>query len=372
MVSYLRNAWYAAAFADELHDRPLARTLLDMAVVLFRGADGAAAMLLDRCPHRFAPLSKGRIAGDGIECGYHGLRFNSAGACIHNPHLPDGRAPAAARVPAFPVLERFGMLWFWPGDPSRADPALLPALPYLEDDATFTVFRGHLQVRANYQLIIDNLMDLSHASFLHPQFGSGGVSPEVALAATTMRLERRDRSVFNYRMRSGLSAPAGVRALFGFDDRPVHTKTHMTYHAPGLLDLDAGNWYPDQDEDEGLLIPQAHCVTPETEFSSHYFYSAGRNRGHDDPRVADAMTALLDTAFREQDEPMIEAVQSRMGSVSDLDVLRPVLLTTDAAPVAARRLLAKLIAQEGDEATAAQNGAPATQRDRRSAQEPVT
>jgi phenylpropionate dioxygenase-like ring-hydroxylating dioxygenase large terminal subunit len=371
MATYLQNAWYAAAFTDELNDGPLARTLLDMPVVLFRRADGTAAMLLDRCPHRFAPLSRGKIVGDAIECGYHGLRFNGAGACIHNPHLPDGRAPAAARVPAFPVLERSGMLWFWPGDPSRADPALLPPLAYLEDDAKFTVFHGHLHVRANYQLIIDNLMDLSHGSFLHPQFGSGGVSPEVALAATTMRLERRERSVFNYRVRSGLSAPAGVRALFGFDDRPVHTKSHMTYHAPGLLDLDAGNWYPEQDEAEGLLIPQAHCVTPETEFSSHYFYSAGRNRGHDDPKVADAMMALLDTAFREQDEPMIEAVQSRMGSISDLDLLRPVLLTTDPAPVAARRLLAKLIAQEADEAAASKNGAAAADRSRRPAQDPV-
>jgi phenylpropionate dioxygenase-like ring-hydroxylating dioxygenase large terminal subunit len=344
---YLKNVWYAAAFSDEVNDSPFARTLLDTELAIFRQSNGAAVILRDRCPHRFAPLSLGKVIGDELQCPYHGLRFGSSGACTHNPHAKEGGPLKAASVRSYPVLEKYGIVWFWPGAVERAYQSLLPEIAFLTEPERFGVVKGYLHVKGNYQLVVDNLLDLSHAQYIHPEFAVKGVDAEKALAHTTVKLERRERSVFNYRMRSGLPAPTATKALFGVgDDTLVHVKTHMTWHPPAMLDFDAGSWEIDTPEAEGALIPQLHFITPETEFTSHYFFINGRNRRLGDPDVDAALLNLFDTAFRRQDEPMIAAVQKRMGNVSDIEKLRPVLLQIDSAPAAARRMLAMLIAEE--------------------------
>jgi len=351
MSIYLENIWYAASFSDEVGEAPLARTLLDVECVLFRKSDSEPAMLRDRCPHRFAPLSMGKIVEDSLQCPYHGLQFDCTGACIHNPHMKGGGPLAAASVRSYPVIEKYGIIWFWPGDPALADETLLPTIAFLEAPDRFRIVKGLLHVKGNYQLIVDNLLDLSHASFIHPQFAGSNIDPEVALAATTTKLERGERSIRNYRIRKGLPAPRPSQVLFGSSpDAPVNAKTHMTWHPPALLDFDAGTWEEGTPEEEGALIPQLHFATPETQLTSHYFFINGRNQRLDDPDVDEALLALFDKAFRQQDEPMIEAVQRRMGTVSDINDLDPVLLKTDAAPVSARRMLASMIAQERDPA----------------------
>jgi len=148
-------------------------------------------------------------------------------------------------------------------------------------------------------------------------------------------------------MRSGLGPGAAHTALFGMDpDMPVHTDSTMTWHPPAMLDFAVGAWEMDKDRESGVHIPQLHVITPETEFTSHYFFVNGRNRRQDEPEVDQALLDFFDVAFRQQDEPMIEMVQQNMGDVSDLNELDPILLSTDAAPVSARRMLAALIAQE--------------------------
>jgi vanillate O-demethylase monooxygenase subunit len=251
-------------------------------------------------------------------------------------------------------LERDGFIWFWPGDPDGVDEARLPRFPYLSDPRRFSVIKGWLHVRGNYQLVVDNLLDLSHAAYLHPEFAAPGVSTEQALAATTTRLERRGDSVYNYRLRAGLPSPGPSRRLFGFGEEPVNAKSHMTWRAPAVLDFDLGQWEVGTAEEDGLALPQAHVITPETEFTSHYFFVNARNRRLGDPDVDAALLKVFDTAFRTQDEPMIEAVQARMGKVSDIRELKPALLSIDAAPMAARRMLAKLIAEEEQAAAAAE------------------
>lgn len=352
MSIYLYNAWYAAGFSEELAEKPVARTLLDEEIVLFRKADGSPAMLEDRCPHRFAPLSRGRVVGNHLECGYHGLRFDATGACAANPHAKAGAPGYRATIRSYPVIERHGLIWFWPGDPSLADPGKLIELSFMMQPERFSVVKGYLHVAGNYQLIADNLLDLSHAVYLHPEFAIRSASQEATLAATESRLERRERSIFNYRLRTGLEANQQTKALFGFPDGPAITKSHMTWHPPGLLDFDLGTWAPGTAEEDGVLLPQAHITTPETEFTTHYFFVNGRNRRLRDPVVDQALRDMFDTAFRGQDEPMIEAVQRKMGRISDIQKLNPVLLATDGAPVAARRLLARLIEQERTDAAA--------------------
>ncbi len=123
-MNFLRNAWYCAGWAADLGAEPITRTYLNEPVLLYRMRDGRAVAIGERCPHRFAPLHKGKLRDDCIECPYHGLRFDASGACVHNPH-GDGAIPKAARVKAYPLVEQYGALWIWMGDPSLADESAL-------------------------------------------------------------------------------------------------------------------------------------------------------------------------------------------------------------------------------------------------------
>ena len=167
-MTCLRNAWYVAAWADELGDAPLGRALLDEKVVLFRQGDGAVAALADRCPHRFVPLSLGKVCDGQLTCGYHGLRF--AVDERFNDHVR-----AASRRKSYPVVERHRAVWMWMGnEPARPDD--IPDFAFL-DDPGFEVISGVTAMAANYLLEIDNLMDLSHLDYLHlATIGNGSLS----------------------------------------------------------------------------------------------------------------------------------------------------------------------------------------------------
>jgi phenylpropionate dioxygenase-like ring-hydroxylating dioxygenase large terminal subunit len=344
---YLHNCWYAAAFSDEVGREPLARTLLDTPMVFYRRQDGTPVALVDRCPHRFAPLSVGTLVGDDIQCAYHGLRFDCTGKCVANPH--NGNKPlGAASVDSFTLFERYGVVWIWPGEAELADTSLIPHFPYLEDDTVWRVLKGHLLVMGNYQLVTDNLLDLTHAPYLHPGFAIPDITPEQQLAATRVTVEKTERSVHYYRHRNGLPPNQATIDLFGFANKPAISRTHMHWYPPALIDFDNGTYFDGQTEMDGFCFPQAHLITPETEITSHYFFAAARNLKLEDPATDAALTAVLNTAFRTQDEPMIEAVQRRMGPTGDLESLGPVMLKTDAAPVLARRMLKAMIAAEQD------------------------
>lgn len=345
MSLFLRNCWYVAAFSDDVTRGPLARTLLDKPVVLYRREDGTPVALHDRCPHRFAPLSTGRLVGDTIQCGYHGLAFDSAGRCVANPHN-DGKPLASAGIESFELHERYGFVWIWFGDAALADPALLPNFFYLEDPENFRVQSGSLHVKGNYQLVTDNLLDLTHAPYLHPGFAMPGVTVAQQLAATTTKVERDGDTVVYHRIRKGLPPNQATIDLFDFPPEPCETRTHMHWHAPALISFDNGTKFEGQTDLEGFWFPQAHCITPETETTCHYFFVAARNLKKDDPSTDEAIMNVLVTAFRDQDEPMIEAVQKRMGNTGDIDALKPILLKTDTAPVMARRILKEMIAAE--------------------------
>lgn len=124
-MKLLRNTWYAAAWSRDVGVDFSTRELLGEPMLLYRKHDGAPVAMIDRCPHRFAPLSMGKRVGDGVECGYHGLQFDCSGDCSKNPH-GDGRIPPGARVRSFPAEDRYGLVWIWAGEPSRADASLIP------------------------------------------------------------------------------------------------------------------------------------------------------------------------------------------------------------------------------------------------------
>ena len=161
---FLKNHWYVAAWSDELGAEPLALTMLDEDVLLYRKRDGTPVALENRCAHRRLPLSKGRIVGDEIQCGYHGLVYDGDGACVKVPG--QARAPRGTRVRSYPVIERHAFVYVWMGDPEDADEARIIDFPRL-DHPEWGVTKLHLRIEANYLLLIDNLLDLSHVAYLH-------------------------------------------------------------------------------------------------------------------------------------------------------------------------------------------------------------
>src|SRR5215469_4937089 len=169
MPPFLRNCWYVAAWASEVGREPFARVFLDRPVMLYRTTDGEAVALEDRCCHRNLPLSMGKIEGDDIRCGYHGLKFDRTGACVEIPG--QSQIPPDARVARYPLTERWGLLWIWMGDASVANEALLPKWHYLAEPG-WSVIKGNdakpIPMKCNWELNNDNLLDLSHVTFVHP------------------------------------------------------------------------------------------------------------------------------------------------------------------------------------------------------------
>lgn len=337
-MSFLLNAWYAAGWNHTLEDAPLARTIHDQPIVIYRGEDGAPIALADRCPHRFAPLSRGRIKGDRIACGYHGLEFDSTGKCVRNPH-GKGTIPAALGVRSYPVAERYGMIWIWMGAAENADEALIAALPGLEDNGLSWI-HGQLHVAANYQLVIDNLLDLSHVEFMHPFLAAEGNSER-----TQFRAEQDGNQVSAYYDVKGEPISGLFRLLWDGNDEIGDMRAYMHWQAPSALYLDTGMDPEAGAGGEGALIPTVHLLTPETDDTTHYFWAAGRNRCHGDEQISGMLHFGTQNAFENEDEPMIRAVRSRMTS-NDLFAHKPAILPFDEAGVRARRVLKRLIDAE--------------------------
>ncbi|MBY0392830.1 MAG: aromatic ring-hydroxylating dioxygenase subunit alpha [Novosphingobium sp.] len=163
--TYLRHCWYVAGWASDLGDTPQQRVFLEEPVALFRDAEGKANAVSGRCPHRWAPLGQGKVVDGALTCPYHGLRFDGTGACVHNPH-PGGQLPES-RLGVYPLVERHALLWIWMGDADKADPALIPDFSWLADPKWEAV-RGATVAEGHYELYSDNILDLSHANFVHP------------------------------------------------------------------------------------------------------------------------------------------------------------------------------------------------------------
>ncbi|MFK7841791.1 MAG: Rieske 2Fe-2S domain-containing protein [Sphingorhabdus sp.] len=337
-MPFLKTAWYPAAWTETLVDDVQAIQILDDPIVLFRNGSGKISALHDACPHRFAPLSLGKWKDGILACGYHGLEFDGSGACIHNPH-GKGLIPKALGVRSYPVAERYGMIWIWAGDVDKADENLLPSLPILEDKEFSWVF-GELDVSAHYELVIDNLLDLTHVEFMHPFLASEGGSARTSYTAeqngniVSALYETRDEEI------------TGLFQLLWEGEHPTaHLRANMRWQPPTYLDLETSMGIEEGAAENDARVPVLHLLTPIGDEGTRYFWAAGRNRAHGNEEISKMLHFGTQHAFENEDEPMINAVRSRMHS-NDLLAHRPALLPTDEAAVRARRILAKLIEDE--------------------------
>jgi vanillate O-demethylase monooxygenase subunit len=340
--TYLRNAWYVAAWSDDLvEDRLLARTILKEPIVLYRKADGSPAALQDRCPHRFAPLSMGKILpGDRVQCPYHGLEFDQSGACVLNPHGAKN-IPSRARVRSYPVVEKHKAIWIWMGD-RAADHSKVPDFSVLDNvPELHTTKRDKMTIKANYELIVDNLLDLSHTCYLHD-----GILGNSETVESDIEVELDNDDVVVSRYANSVTAPGLFATQWPTAPARVDKFTRMRWMAPSTMRLLTGICNPGTEWESGTGYHAIHMLTPETDRTTHYFFTAVRFnvKTTDDAlnrQIQDKISTMRRFAFEEQDAPVIEAQQEIIDAATT--PVDPVILAIDVGPVRYKRILQKMI-----------------------------
>jgi phenylpropionate dioxygenase-like ring-hydroxylating dioxygenase large terminal subunit len=353
MASFPLNAWYAAAYDVEVGRELLARTICGQQIVLYRKADGSVAALEDACWHRLLPLSLGRLDGDELVCGYHGLVYNSDGLCTHMPSQESINPSACVR--AFPLLEKHRFVWIWPGDPGLADPALVPDLHW-NDDPAWASDGKRIPVRCDYRLVVDNLMDLTHETFVHGSSIGNRAVAEAPFVATP-----GDRTATVTRWMQGIASPpfwAGqIRQALGYSGA-VDRWQIIRFEAPCTVTIDvgvavAGSGAVPQDgqpgdRSRGVNGYVLNTITPETDTSCHYFWAFARNYSLTEQRLTHELREGVAGIFRE-DERVLEAQQRAIEARPGHAFYN---LNIDAGSMWARRLIDGLIAREQTGASA--------------------
>ncbi len=336
---FLRNGWYSAIWSHELKEKPVGKTFLNDKVVLFRNDRGQVGALEDCCCHRAAPLSRGEISGATLACGYHGLKFDVNGQCVEVPGQSE--IPPGAKVRSYPVHEKNNVVWIWMGDAAKADTAKISDMPWLSDPKWATT-PGNIHVKTNYQFIIDNLLDLTHVTYVHKNTLAG----DPREATTPTKTERLNDGVRVGRWMLDF-VPPPLFAKAGNFTSNVDRWQHVTWHPPGIVYLDvgcakAGTGAPQGDRSQGISIWSSHLITPETEHSSHYMFCFARDFRIDDPEMSKMLYEGSKATFLE-DADILEAVQANRTGGS-LDGL--IHIAADAAQLQARRMLNSMIGAE--------------------------
>jgi phenylpropionate dioxygenase-like ring-hydroxylating dioxygenase large terminal subunit len=338
---FIRNAWYVAAWADEIEAGPLARRICNEPIVLYRDATGEAAALIDMCCHRGAPLHLGQVVEQGIECGYHGLIFGTDGVCVHIPGQE--RIPERARVRSFPVVQQDGLIWIWMGDAAPADPAAIVSYPWHNDTVNWPHKHTMYHIKAAAMLMVDNLMDLTHLGYVHTTTIGGNPSQHVE---AKMETERTPLGLkFTRWMLNSLPPPTYLRAV-GFTGL-IDRCQRFEFVAPGSVlqwtgAVDAGGYGSGDTSNSKLAFRLFHGLTPETETSCFYFWSAANGFRQDDPAATDQFFDQVAAAFLE-DKSIVEAQQAR---VSELGESALVDVVADAARLHMRRTVDRLLTEE--------------------------
>jgi phenylpropionate dioxygenase-like ring-hydroxylating dioxygenase large terminal subunit len=346
MSMFVRNAWYIAAWSDEVAERPLGRRILGEPIVVFRDAAGAVAALEDRCCHRGAPLSVGEVVPRGIQCGYHGLTFDRSGKCILVPG--DHKVPPGAQVRSYPALERDALVWIWMGAPEKADSSLLVRYPYHNDSSNWPHQHTMMRLRADYLLVMDNLMDLSHLGYVHKGNVGGDASTHVEAKMRTVRTPNGVR--FERWMLDSVPPPTYIKAV-GFKGK-VDRWQEVEFVAPnavlqwnGAIDAGTGvleDWHYSSPRENCFSFRLFHGITPETENSSYYFWSSANGYGQDDRGATQKLFDEIARTF-EQDKAILEAQQQRLQELPDGPLVE---IHGDAARIHARRAIDRMLAAE--------------------------
>ena len=299
-----KNAWYAVSWDTDLKHALLARTICNKPLVMYRTESGKPVILEDACWHRLLPLSKGRLQGDTVVCGYHGLEYNAAGRCTYMPSQQTINPSACVR--SYPVVEKHRFIWVWMGDPALADPAKVPDMHW-NQDAEWAGDGETIYVRCNYKLVLDNLMDLTHETFVH---GSSLGQREVAEAPFQVTHGPTHATVTRW-MKNVLPPPFWSMQLGKVV--PCDRWQIICFEAPSTITIDVGvcptgTGAPEGNRSQGVNGYVLNTVTPETDGTCHYFWSFCRNYNLRDQALTTKLRQGVHNVFAE-DEKILEAQQ---------------------------------------------------------------
>ncbi len=333
-----RSAWYCAAWDTELRHELLPRTVCNRHLVLYRRLDGRPAALEDACWHRLLPLSRGRLDGDRVVCGYHGLVYEPGGRCVGMPSQQTINPAACVR--SYPVVERHRFVWVWTGDPALADPALVPDLHW-NDDPAWAGDGELIHALCNYKLVIDNLMDLTHETFVHEASIGGRAVAEAPFQVT----HGPGSATVTRWMLDVEPPPFWARQL----ERPgrVDRWQIIRFQAPATIAIDVGvaptgSGAPQGNRSKGVNGCVLNTVTPETDRTCHYFWAFARNYRLGEQRVTTELRDGVHRIFHE-DELIFAAQQRAMEENPGRTFYN---LNIDAGALWARRLIDAMIARE--------------------------
>jgi phenylpropionate dioxygenase-like ring-hydroxylating dioxygenase large terminal subunit len=344
---FIKNAWYVVAWDYEvLGDTILERSILGESVIVYRTAAGTPVVLENRCCHRGAPLALGRKEGDCIRCMYHGLKFASSGECVEIPG--QDRIPAGAMVKSYPAAQRTRFIWVWMGDRNKADVSLIPDT-YSVQHSQWRTKPGYKLFRANIALIADNLLDFSHLSYVHESSLGGsaaiaaGGEQEISVASSGgIRIVRKINNV----------DPAPYHRRLLTMSGKVNRWWEYELSLSGMFIMTSGAQSVDRapgDLEGALMFHSCQALTPESESSTHYFFSHAHNFSLDDPTVTEATYQSIAAAFGE-DSRMIEGQSQVLARTPDRDFVG---IAADSALTRYRRMVRA--------ALEAERGAPSSQ-----------
>jgi vanillate monooxygenase len=342
-MTFLKNTWYVACNAEDIDEKPLGRTICNQSIVFYRALEGKVAALEDFCPHRGAPLSLGTVVEGKLTCGYHGLEMGCDGKTIA---MPGQRVKAFPAIQSYPVEERYGFIWVWPGDASLADKSLIPVQQW-HNNPQWAFGGGMFHIACDYRLMIDNLMDLTHETYVHA--GSIG---QKEIDDTPCKTTQEGNQVVTSRFMENISAPPFWRmALRGnhlADDVPVDRWQVCRFSPPSNVMIEvgvahAGHGGYNADDTHKVYSVVTDFITPETETSIWYFWGMARKFNPSDKGLTASIREGQGKIFSE-DLEMLERQQKNLLAHPSRDLLK---LNIDSGGVYSRRILEKLIAADG-------------------------
>ncbi len=346
---YLKNSWYVAASAEELGRGLLGRWICDEPLVMYRKEDGTPVALEDRCPHRKFALSKGELVGDEVQCGYHGMKFDCSGVCTFVPGQDNIPPRLKARV--YPIAEKHRWIWVWMGEPSEADEDLIPDYHW-NDAPGWAPIMGYLTFGANYQLVVDNLLDLTHETYVHQ-----ATIGNQAVAHTPMDTRVDGENVLIERLMIDCDPPPLFKRARGFTTN-IDRWQRIRFNPPAHITIDAGG-VPTGTEMDTATNPESmnwmvlNALTPERADSTHYFWSVSRCFSQDDEELGEMIRKQIINTF-EEDRDILETQQELIDSDQSG---RPLLtVNCDAGNAAARKIMDGLIKAEAGGASAGHSG----------------
>jgi phenylpropionate dioxygenase-like ring-hydroxylating dioxygenase large terminal subunit len=338
-LDYVQNRWYPLTWSRDVGRSLIKRKIVGENLVLYRTLDGDVVALRDACPHRLAPLSFGKLKGDAIECGYHGMTFDGAGHCIRIPGQEI--IPGNARVRAYPTAERMGLVWIWLGDSARADTALIYHLPQHDDARWSAAYGDALEIKTNYLNLADNLCDPAHVSFVHLSTLGNAASEDIPV-----QHRLTDDGVLVWRwIKNG--PPIPIFAKYGNFTGNVDRWHYYHFIAPNIAVIDfgsavAGEITDEADRTKGMQIFACHFITPvdETTCIDHWLHV--RNFSQGDEAVDQRLHSDFRVAFNE-DKDILEAIEQQETAYPDFPKIR---LGIDAAPMRMRRKVETMMEAE--------------------------